>query len=227
MANKMSRTFLAGSLLMLLPSLAWAQGSNYRSTALSRRAVNGVQVALALPQAQIQVCTGTQTQIPCTPLATIYADSGLTTPLLNPFTADNNGNFSFWAPPGIYTVQITHPAAQPFSYTVVLFPTLASNNTWTGTNTFNSSLGIPVLSTLPATCTTGQFALYSPQSILEFCSAGTWVPDAITSFSLSMPPQFSVSGSPVVRPGGTLTIGWNSIEAGPSPPARSPQALSR
>lgn len=91
---------LAWMLLLAAPPLA-AQGVRYDNVVLGPR---GGPVA----GATVAVCTAaaTRSQTPCAPLATIYADAALTTPLANPFTADALGNYGFWAPPGHYVVQI-------------------------------------------------------------------------------------------------------------------------
>lgn len=57
--------------------------------------------------ATIRVGPESSTGTPLSPLASIYSDSDLATALDNPFSADANGNFTFYAEPGFYKVQIT------------------------------------------------------------------------------------------------------------------------
>ena len=67
-----------------------------------------------------------------------------TCPLPNPTSADINGNYTFYAAPGTYTVSVTAFGLIGYSYQLTLtpspagFPTLAGNNTWTGTNIFSN-----------------------------------------------------------------------------------------
>lgn len=81
-----------------------AQGVRYDNIVLGPR---GGPVA----GATIAVCSAgaSTTSTPCSPLATIYSDEGLTQPLANPFPADSLGNYGFWAAPGHYIVQIYGP----------------------------------------------------------------------------------------------------------------------
>jgi len=120
--------------------------------------------------AVISVCQFTAIGLPCTPLAPICSgpnDTLCQSP--NPFNADNNGNFGFWASPGNYIVTITGANVSGYTLTVSIpigagfsgtFPgniTFSGNLTFTGTNThsgaetFNggittSSLTVPSLS---------------------------------------------------------------------------------
>jgi hypothetical protein len=59
------------------------------------------------PFASVRVCAITSTGIPCTPTAAIYSDVAETQSLGNPMSADLNGNYSFYATPGFYIVQVT------------------------------------------------------------------------------------------------------------------------
>jgi len=58
--------------------------------------------------AVITVCSATATGTPCTPTVPVCASSSdvaCTQP--NPISADSNGNYGFWVPPGRYQVSIT------------------------------------------------------------------------------------------------------------------------
>lgn len=100
---------LALALLLCSPATLCAQGGFVRDYVLSTQTstVNGVPITYAQPVsgAQIRVCTGSGT--PCTPLASIYTDSALMSAKANPFGTDTNGNFTFYALPGFYYVDIT------------------------------------------------------------------------------------------------------------------------
>ncbi|MHB8754958.1 MAG: hypothetical protein ACYC92_08390 [Candidatus Acidiferrales bacterium] len=131
--------------VMAMPALA--QGGRHNDIALGRDG----HVA---PGASIAVCTAQGIigygNSPCSPLATIYTDSTLATAAANPFVADSNGDYGFWAPPGTYQVQIYGPQIGTYIQTVTIacVPNSATagcgstgtsqNNTWTGTNTFSA-----------------------------------------------------------------------------------------
>lgn len=66
--------------------------------------------------ASIRICTAAAAGVPCSPLASIYSDAGLTVPKANPFTADSQGNYTYYAAPGYFKEQVnvggaiyTHP----------------------------------------------------------------------------------------------------------------------
>jgi hypothetical protein len=64
----------------------------------------------AVPAAGVKVCTAAATGTPCSPGATLYTDSGLGTSTgASTTTADQNGNYHFYAQPGLYLVQETDP----------------------------------------------------------------------------------------------------------------------
>ena len=57
--------------------------------------------------ATVRVCTSAATGQPCSPLALIYSDAALTQALANPTTTDGLGNYTFYAAPGRYEVEIS------------------------------------------------------------------------------------------------------------------------
>ncbi len=57
--------------------------------------------------ATVSVCTSGATGTPCSPLAAIYSDIGLTQPLANPLASDGQGNYHFYAAPGRYVLQLS------------------------------------------------------------------------------------------------------------------------
>lgn len=103
-------------LLLLIPTLASAQGSRFDSNAQRT-----IQNFLApIPGALVTICTAAGTGTPCSPVVptspvTFCTDSSCSVAAANPFTADSNGNFGGWLLPGTYKVSITatgvfHPA---------------------------------------------------------------------------------------------------------------------
>ena len=68
-------------------------------------------VGEAIPGAQVFVCTqpATTSVIPPSPLASLFTDATGSTPLVNPVIVDGNGNFSFYAATGVYTLVYFDP----------------------------------------------------------------------------------------------------------------------
>jgi hypothetical protein len=68
-------------------------------------------VGYAIAGAQVYVCTqpASTGSIPPSPLASIFTDAGGLIPLANPVTVDGNGNFFFYANPGVYTLVFFDP----------------------------------------------------------------------------------------------------------------------
>lgn len=83
---------------------AAAQGLSYSGTVLATFPPGGV-----VPAASIRVCTEPATGTPCTPLATIYSDPQLQNQLPNPFPANSQGFYTFYAGTGVYHVQVSGP----------------------------------------------------------------------------------------------------------------------
>ncbi len=102
---------MLGRLSMLIPLLAglilgsaagvWAQGTRKDDIVINARGFpqGGASVAIC---AQPAVTSTT----PCSPLANVYSNPQLTQALVNPLTTDGLGNYSFYALPGKYTIQI-------------------------------------------------------------------------------------------------------------------------
>lgn len=88
--------------VLLLSAAAFGQGGALSGTALRCVATN------VASGATIRVGTEAATGIPLSPLASIYSDSTLVTPLANPTTADSCGDFpAIYAAQGNYKVQIS------------------------------------------------------------------------------------------------------------------------
>src|SRR4051812_16634223 len=87
---------------LLLSSAAFAQGGALSGTALKCVSTN------VAGGASIYVGTEASTGAPPAPLASIYSDATLVTPLANPATADSCGNFpTIYAAQGNYRVYLT------------------------------------------------------------------------------------------------------------------------
>lgn len=144
----MTKTLFRLLLLLFLPSVAFAQGARVDSNAT--RNVQGFLAPIA--GATITVCTSAGTGTPCTPLVptspvTLCTDSTCTVAAANPFLADANGNFGFWAIPGTYKVSVTAPGVTGYLLTVTLpcaagisCVALSNPNTFTALQTFNAGL---------------------------------------------------------------------------------------
>jgi hypothetical protein len=97
-------------LLLLLSPMAFSQGGVFSDVAWKNNPYGTA--------ATITVGTEASSSSTCTPLASIYTDSGLTTPKADPFTADSRGNFSFYAAAGRYRVCITGTGITAYNYIV-------------------------------------------------------------------------------------------------------------
>lgn len=94
-------------------------GQNARKDDIATFNANGF--VKVLPGALITVCTSLGAGTPCTPLASICANQvDVVCGATNPFQADVNGNYGFWAPPGTYIVTITSTVAQAKTITYTL-----------------------------------------------------------------------------------------------------------
>src|SRR5260370_29750601 len=71
----------------------------------------------------VRVCTSSASGQPCTPLAAIYSDPGLTQALANPTSTDGLGNYNFYAAPGTYIIYISRPPPPPLPTPPAPFPT--------------------------------------------------------------------------------------------------------
>lgn len=95
------KKFLSIALALLVSAGAFAQ-----TTCKSDVVQN--QYGHSVPQATIYIGLNTCTGTPCTPLAQLYSDVGLTSPITQPITTDNMGKFAFCvAAPGRFTEQVT------------------------------------------------------------------------------------------------------------------------
>jgi hypothetical protein len=100
----MKKTVIA-LLLVIIAVPAYAKIGICKSDIVFNRFGHGI------PQASVRVCTRVASGNPCTPTLSLYSDIGLTTPITNPVTADNDGRYSFCTSPGQYQAQITGAGA--------------------------------------------------------------------------------------------------------------------
>jgi hypothetical protein len=126
-------------LLLALHSLsgmfvpADAQGSRKDDIVFNSRGV-------PLAGATVRVCAMPATGQPCTPLAQIYSDPGLTQALVNPTTTDGLGNYFFYAAPGKYEIEISGPGITTKQLPNVILPNDPSSPTFNGVTAFSLSL---------------------------------------------------------------------------------------
>ncbi len=97
--------------------------------------------------ATVRVCTASATGQPCTPLANIYSDAGLTQALANPTSTDGLGNYTFYAAAGRYEIEISGPNITTKQLPNIILPndpnnpTFATLSTTSGLSAFSLSLG--------------------------------------------------------------------------------------
>ncbi|HKT47190.1 MAG TPA: hypothetical protein VJP87_06660, partial [Candidatus Acidoferrales bacterium] len=119
---------LLALLLHVLPGpvrSAHAQGTRKDDIVFNSRGV-------PLAGATVRVCSQPAAGEPCTPLALIYSDPGLTQALANPTTSDGLGNYFFYAAPGKYTIEISGPGITTKQIPDVVIPQDPANPTFSG-----------------------------------------------------------------------------------------------
>lgn len=136
------KKFLLVLFACTLASSAFAQGSRYDNIAIRRLAGNNLQSA---PNVTIDVCTSSGAGQPCSPHALIYTDVALSIPGLNPFLADGNGNFGFFAAPGRYVVTITGSGVTPYTLVVTLPCDPSATCAASGQPTFSGGVVTPTI----------------------------------------------------------------------------------
>ena len=85
-----------------------------------------------LAGATVRVCAMPASGQPCSPLALIYSDPGLTQALANPTTTDGLGNYFFYAAPGKYEIEISGPGITTKQIPNVILPSDPTAPTFTG-----------------------------------------------------------------------------------------------
>ena len=102
---------------------AHAQGSRKDDIVFNSRGI-------PLAGATVRICAMPATGQPCTPLAQIYADPGLTQALANPTTTDGLGNYFFYAAPGKYEIEVSGPGITTKQLPNVILPNDPSSPTF-------------------------------------------------------------------------------------------------
>jgi hypothetical protein len=90
----------------------------------------------------VRVCTSKAMGQPCTPMAQIYSDPGLTQTLANPTSTDGFGNYNFFAAPGRYMIEISGPGVITKQIPNVLLPSDSSTPTFTSVTTTSGIFAI-------------------------------------------------------------------------------------
>ncbi len=83
-----------------------------------------------LAGATVRVCAMPASGQPCTPLALIYSDPLLTQALANPTATDGMGNYTFYAAPGKYEIEISGPGITTKQLPNVILPSDPSSPTF-------------------------------------------------------------------------------------------------
>src|SRR5712671_3057356 len=127
--SKIAMSFLWALMMLALHvwpgvvSPAHGQGSRKDDIVFNSRGV-------PLAGATIRVCAMPASGQPCTPLALIYSDAGLTQALANPTTSDGMGNYFFYAAPGKYEIEISGPGITTKQLANVILPNDPSSPTF-------------------------------------------------------------------------------------------------
>ena len=119
-----------------------------------------------LAGATVRVCAMPASGQPCTPLASIYSDAGLTQALANPTTTDGLGNYYFYAAPGKYEIEVSGPSITTKQIPNVILPSDPSSPTF---SSISSTGGINAFSlTL-----TGNLTVNGSTSVVGNLASGT------------------------------------------------------
>lgn len=176
--SKMRMGILLGILalaLQLWPGIvgpAQGQGSRKDDIVFNTRGV-------PLAGATVRVCAMPASGQPCTPLANIYSDPLLTQALANPTATDGMGNYSFYAAPGKYEIEISGPGITTKQLPNVILPSDPSSPTF---SSISSTGGISAF-TLNLT---GNLTVNGSTAVVGNLSSGT----------LSLANQSTAPGTP-------------------------------
>lgn len=130
--------------------------------------------------AQIRICPYTATGTPCSPLASIYSDPGLTVPITQPYSADQYGNYTFWvAPNETYIIQVQVNQTIYYSY----YQTIGQGGVTAGVNSaqgtypiqVNGESSIPATGNITISCATGQCGASSLGNLITAPSSGQYI----------------------------------------------------
>jgi len=174
-----------GVLLLLLflglSGTARAQGTRKDDIVINSRGLpaGGVSVAVCAQPA----VTSTQ---PCSPLANLYSNPQLTQALVNPLTTDGLGNYTFYAAPGKYTIQIYGPTVTTKVIPDVVLPNDPSTPSF---NTVTTTSGISAFSLTLS----GNLTVQGSASVTLGLSAAT-----LTLANQGSPPTAPATGNVIV-----------------------------
>lgn len=120
-------------------------------------------------------------------LASIFSGAGGGV-LANPFAADINGNFSFFASPGVYVVQV-QPGGAPTSYSYYIFvgnaPTLNVTSSVGGVAAFDLSRGAVQQIAMTENITSSSVSNYVPGQEVTFIITQ----NSGTAYTFAWPPN--------------------------------------
>jgi hypothetical protein len=103
-------------LLLSLSSFSFGQGSSIYGQVIQPAPPTGTGGPAAF--ATVRICPFSGSGLPCTPLAPLFSDPTLITPVANPSTTDQYGNYSLFVATGTYIAQVTPVAGVTYSYLV-------------------------------------------------------------------------------------------------------------
>jgi len=161
--------------LHVLPGVvgpAQGQGSRKDDIVFNTRGV-------PLAGATVRVCAMPASGQPCTPLALIYSDPLLTQALANPTATDGMGNYTFYAAPGKYEVEISGPGITTKQLPNVILPSDPSS---------------PTFSSLSSTGAINAFTLSLTGNLTV--NGSTTVAGNMASGTLSLSNQSTAPGTP-------------------------------
>jgi len=136
-----------------------------------------------LAGATVRVCAMPATGQPCTPLALIYSDPGLTQALANPTTTDGLGNYFFYAAPGKYEIEISGPNITTKQVPNVILPSDPSAPTF---SSISSTGGISAFSL----ALTGNLTVNGTTTVVGNLASGT-----LTLSNQGTPPGAASAGT--------------------------------
>src|ERR1700676_847873 len=139
--TRLTKHFLALAAVALL-----ACGANARAQGSRKDDIVFNAQGRPMGGATVRVCTSAATGQPCAPLALIYSDPAMTQALANPTSTDGLGNYTFYAAPGRYEIEISGPSITTKQIPNVILPsdpaspTFSSINSTGGINAFSLTL---------------------------------------------------------------------------------------
>src|SRR5580692_7853692 len=139
--TRLTKHFLALAAVALL-----ACGANARAQGSRKDDIVFNAQGRPMAGAGVRVCTSSATGQPCSPLASLFSDAALTQALANPLSADGLGNYTFYAAPGRYEIEISGPNITTKQLPNVILPsdptapTFTTVTTASGISAFSLSL---------------------------------------------------------------------------------------